>query len=335
MRPTVGVVLCAWRGTAHLAEQLDSIGAQTWPVSVTVHDDASGDGTAALARAHPAVERVVEHAGNVGHVGNFERGLADALARGHDHVAFADQDDVWAPDRVERGMERLLAREAELGADRPLLVHSDLRTIDAAGAPLAPSYLARRGYRTDGRRDLARTLGECGVMGNTALANAALGRLALPFAPGVHVHDWWLAALAELFGERLFVDAPLVAYRIHATNASNSTGAGAEHGLRAALGRLPRTLRARDLRLPFLEDGRLGAVRALLEDRSERYPPIDPADRALLERFRRWLELDGPRAALFADALRAGLLRPGLAHRARVGAATLLTRRYDGRRRSA
>ena len=223
---------------------------------------------------------------------------------------------MWASDRVERGMERMLGREAALGAARPLLVHSDLSMIDARGRPLAPSYLARRGYRTDGRRDLSRTLGECGVMGNTVLANAALCRLALPFAPGVHVHDWWLAVLAELFGERLFVDAPLVAYRIHGNNASNSTHDAARHGLGARLRRLPRTLRARDFRLPYLEDGRLGAVRALLEDRTGRYPPIGSEDRERLARFSRWLALDGPRGALLARALADGLFGRGPGRRA-------------------
>ena len=140
-RGRVAVLLCSWRGTAHLAEQLDSIGAQSVPARTFVHDDASGDGTVALARAHPAVERCVAHADNVGHVRNFERALAAALDEDVEHFAFADQDDVWREDRLAKGLAAMRELERRHGGATPLLVHSDLAMIDAAGGEIAPSFL--------------------------------------------------------------------------------------------------------------------------------------------------------------------------------------------------
>ena len=321
--PRVAVVLCSWRGTVHLAEQLDSLAGQSVPHRLFVHDDASGDGTAALARAHPAVERVIEHSGNVGHVANFERALADALAHDVEHVAFADQDDLWHPERLARGLAAMADLERRHGRATPALVHSDLEMIDAAGEPLAPSFLDWRGYAIDDTRSLERMLGPCGVMGNTCLINRALGELALPFPPALHVHDWWLGVLAELYGARRLLREPLVRYRIHEANASNSTqrldgGAG-----RASLARAL----ARDFRLPFREDTRVGPIESLLAGDGHR-PPLDARARATLEGYRRYLRGEGSRWSRARWLLGGERLGRGRRRRLRAGCATLLSARY-------
>ena len=323
--PSTTVIVCTWRGTAHLRAQLDSIAAQSAPCTVEVHDDASGDGTAALARAHPAVDTVVEHADNVGHVGNFGRALAHALRRpGCTHVAFADQDDVWRPARLAHGLATMHALERHHAPDTPLLVHSDLAMIDAAGEPLAPSFLRWRRYAVDGTRDVPRMLGQCGVMGNTCLVNRALAELALPFPSALHVHDWWLGLLAELHGVRAFLDEPLVEYRIHAANASNSIDSiGVAR--RSTFGRLL----AREFRLPFRGDTRLAVLDALAEGRDPR-PMPSAEDARAIGRFRRVLRDEGPRAVRAWHLARGGYVHPGRRYRLRVAAEVLLGARYGG-----
>ena len=326
-RPRVAIVLCSYRGERHLGTQLDSIAGQSWPFSLHVHDDASDDGTVALARAHAAVDRVVAHAGNVGYVANFERGIAEALADGFDYVALSDQDDVWEADRLARGMRLMLETERRAGAAVPVLVHSDLAVIDEHGALVHPSYLACRGYALDDEPDLALVLGQNGVMGNTCLFNRALAELALPFPPGLHVHDWWLALLGELHGRRRFEPDATVRYRLHATNASNPAGS-VEPGALAVLGRLSLArLLARDFRLPFKEDTRAIVLRELLDGDARRGPREREA-RRLIERFVDYLTLARPRASLFVTLLRHGFLRRGLRHRARVALALLTSARY-------
>lgn len=326
-RERTAIVLCCWRGRAHLGEQLDSIGSQSRRATLIVHDDASGDGTAALAAAHPAVDSLIEHAENVGHVRNFERALADALNRGHDYVAFADQDDLWHPRRVEIGLAAMRDLERRHGPETPALVHSDLSMIDARGETLAPSFLRWRGYDVDDRVNLARMLGQCGVMGNTCLINRSLATLALPFPPALHVHDWWLGLLAELYGRRRFVSEPLVRYRIHSSNTSNALttldgGAGRPDA---------RRLLGRDFRLPFMEDTRHAVLDALVSGDGHRPPPQGEARRTI-DDFRAYLHQEGSRTARLRRLLRGGYLRPARAHRLRVAAALMLTRRYEASR---
>lgn len=330
-RPTVAIVLCTWQGERHLGEQLDSLAAQSWPIALTVHDDASRDASAELARRHSGVERVVAHADNVGYVGNFERGIARALADGHDYIALADQDDVWDPCRVERGMRLMLETEAHEGRGRPVLVHSDLTLVDELGQPLAPSFLSCRGYAIGDAPNLALVLGQNGVMGNTVLVNRALATLALPFPSGLHVHDWWLAVIAELHGRRRLVERPTVAYRLHAGNASNPAGSVAPGALAVARRMTWKRLRARDFRLPFKEDSRDEVLAGLLAE-SGRRAVVDPVSRRLMTRFLAYLRLERPAPVLFASLLRHGFLRHGIAHRARVALALAFSARYDGAR---
>ena len=319
----IGVALCSWNGARHLRAQLDSIGAQSAPHALFVHDDASDDASVEILRAHPAVSTVAAHAVNVGFVGNFGRALQGCLDAGCEHVALADQDDLWRPDRLARSLEAMRALERNHGAGTPLLVHSDLSMIDAAGRPAAPSFIAWRGYAVADSPSLATVLGQCGVMGNTCLANRALVELALPFPTALHVHDWWLGLVAELYGARAYVDEPLVGYRIHSGNASNSTG-----GLDGGAG--PMTLRrllARDFRLPFKEDTRLEVLDALVGGDGHRPVPEGEARRTL-DAFRRYLRFEGGRPGLLALLLRGGYLKPSTGHRLRVAGALLATARY-------
>ena len=349
-RPTVAVVLCTWRAGPHLEAQLDSLAAQDWPVRVYAFDDASDDGTAARLAAHPVVHEAVERGANLGFVGNFEAGIRHALARGHEHVALADQDDLWHPDRVRAGMTALLDAERELGTDAPLLAHSDLRLVDGDGSRIHDSFLARRGYATGAGASLPTALGQCGVMGNTVLFNRALAELALPFPPGLFMHDWWLGLCAELWGRRLFVARATVDYRLHESNASNRAGtangldagaSGTPGGARSRRtpGRLRRAVRAglalqtpasltkRDFRLPFKEDDRVETLEALLAGDGHR-PALEGEARRQVEAFVAYLRLSGSRPALARSMLAGGFLKPGLAHRLRFCLALLLTRRY-------
>ncbi len=329
-RPRVAVVLCTFRGQQHLAEQLESIQQQSWPVNIRVHDDASDDNSVAIAQSHPAEAEVFAHTSNLGYVGNFARGIAQALDSGADYIALSDQDDVWHSDRIAAGMERLLASEQVLGAATPHLAHSDLVIVDEHRIEIASSFVSTRGYDIDDEPNLARVLGQNGVMGNTCLMNRALAMLALPFPTGVHVHDWWLAVVAELYGRRCFVPDTLVSYRLHSSNASNPAGSinpGASAALRSTS--LHRVVQ-RNFKLPFKEDCRTDAVGALLECHEHRPRPSE-ADLQVLRDFHDYLCLSRSRAALLAVVLKGGFLKRGFMHRLRVAVVLLITQRYRGK----
>ena len=130
-RCLVSVVVPAWRAEKTLAATLDSILCQTWrEIEVLVVDDASPDGTLALAQNYAAKDarvRALLQPENGGVSNARNRGVREA--RG-EWIAFLDSDDLWMPEKLERQME-ILRRYPETQ-----IVYTGYRYMTADGRPL-------------------------------------------------------------------------------------------------------------------------------------------------------------------------------------------------------
>ncbi len=295
---------------------------------VRVFDDASTDDTVPIIKAcsegHDLV--CVQRAQAVGVVTNFAQGIQSAIDEGFDYIALSDQDDVWEPDRITRGLAVINQARKPAEAPAAQLAHSDLTMVDADNVVVHPSFIKWRGYQYDAEQSLATVLGQNGVMGNTILMTRELAELSLPFPADVHMHDYWLALVAELLGERHYIHRPLVNYRIHDANVSNSTDS-VDVGFRARFRdwSLKKCLR-RDFHLPFKEDSRAGAVQQLLTD--PRFNTISADKRRTIEAFEAYLQFKGSRSALLASVIKHRFLKPSWRHRLRVYVNILTTQRY-------
>ena len=227
--PPVLVAMCTYDGAAHLPEQLASLAAQThrnWRLWVS--DDGSGDGTRdILGRFGQARDVTVVEGPRRGAAANFLH-LAchpDLPVGGDVHLAFSDQDDVWRPDKIARGLDRLRATED----GRPALYAARVTITDAAGRPTGRTPPPPEGL---GLRDVF-AWNPAG--GHTTILNpaaVALIRAAGPVA--VDHHDWWFPLLVAACGGRLEIEAAeVLSYRQHEANV-----VGAASGLRARLTRL-------------------------------------------------------------------------------------------------
>lgn len=226
--PRIAILLPTWNGERFLAEQLDSLLAQTYQnFVVVIRDDGSTDGTPALiaqyAAAHPHhIHVLVSDGKNLGASGSFSclmnyalqhkqlLGLERAL------LMLCDQDDVWVPHKIAVSMQRMQAlQQKHPGA--PALVHSDLRVVDEQRHLLAPSFVTYQGLEPL-RNNFGRMIVSNTVTGCTALLNEELVELACPVPEGAVMHDWWLALVASAFGHIDYIDEALVEYRQHGRN---------------------------------------------------------------------------------------------------------------------
>jgi glycosyltransferase involved in cell wall biosynthesis len=244
----VAILMGTCNGARFLRAQLGSIAAQShrdW--RLVVGDDGSTDATRAILAEFAAGQggRVELREGpRRGFAANF-LGLAGDRSVRADFYAFADQDDLWHPDRLARGVARLAA----LDPGRPALIGGRTRLIDEDGRPcgLSPAFRAPPGF--------ANALVQSIAGGNTMLFNAAAKRL-FEATPGVRVvaHDWWAYQLVSgAGGEVIYDPEPMVAYRQHAGNLI-----GGNQGMRARGERLRQLLAGRmaewtDLNLAALE----------------------------------------------------------------------------------
>lgn len=303
----VTILMATRNGAANLGAQLASFVAQTHPpAQVIVSDDGSGDGTLALlarfGAEHPGLGLRVITGPRRGAAANFLH-LLRALPADCGAVAFADQDDVWLPDKLARGLRAL--RDVPEGC--PALVGGRSYVCDAQ---LGRRRLSRMGPDLPSFRH---ALVQNFAGGNTMMLNAAGARLlraAAPEAGRIVMHDWWAYQIVSGAGGTVIFDrAPLVLYRQHGGNQI-----GANAGLRAGLRRLGWLLKGRFRRWNAINLRALGASAHRLT----------PENRAMLRDFGAM-----QRAGLvrrMALLWRLGLFRSGMSGRLSLWMAVLLGR---------
>lgn len=105
--PLVSCIIPVFNGAAYLREALDSVLRQTrGPVEIVVADDGSTDATADIVAAYG--DRVIYlRQDNAGPAAARNLGLRRA---GGEYIGFLDADDLWHEEKIERQLERLLAR---------------------------------------------------------------------------------------------------------------------------------------------------------------------------------------------------------------------------------
>jgi glycosyltransferase involved in cell wall biosynthesis len=229
--PRVAILLATYNGAPWLREQLDSLLRQTHDNWVLYwRDDGSGDGTIAVLQefgqraGQGRCVRLAEPPGHLGATGNFLallRSVSDTLAE-RDVVAFADQDDVWLPHKLERGVAALRSAprdEPILYCARQILVDKDLQSLGTSNPLARPT-----GFPAALTQNVA--------TGCTVMLNRPAARLVAASRPSTGtLHDWWAYLLVTAAGGRLIQDAePVVLYRQHA---ANLVGAPASMGRRA------------------------------------------------------------------------------------------------------
>ncbi len=100
----LSVVMCTYNGAKYIKEQLDSIINQTTTIDeIIICDDGSTDDTIKIIERYnfqyPNLIQLFQNTINLGSSKNFEKAV---LLSGGDYVFFADQDDVWKNDKVEK-----------------------------------------------------------------------------------------------------------------------------------------------------------------------------------------------------------------------------------------
>jgi len=232
--PRIAILLSLYDGEAFLNAQLDSFLAQSHRNWVLLwRDDSSDDASVAIMhsfQAHRGAGRCIEIddvPGNLGVAESYalllERAPADAF------IAFADQDDVWFPDKLERAIDALPQD------DVPALYCARQHLTDRTLAPTAmsPEVPHPPGFATALTQNIA--------TGCTIVLTPAARALIAPFAPPEGtLHDWWSYLLVSAAGGRIIFDStPVLFYRQHGGNS-----VGARPGLiaraRHALRRGPR-----------------------------------------------------------------------------------------------
>lgn len=224
----VHILMAVYQGEDHLAEQMDSLAAQThsnWQLIASI-DTPEGDSDKSedILRSAAGKTKIVQGP-NAGAAANFLSLMQ--LAPPGEVWAFADQDDVWLPYKLERALDHLNKSDP----DTPTMYCARLWITDnkLENRRLSPPRPSRPSFENALVQNIA--------SGNTIVLNPAATRIVAEIAAGSPVpvvHDWWLyQVVSGIGGTVIHDDEPVILYRQHDDNVI-----GANDSWRARMTRL-------------------------------------------------------------------------------------------------
>lgn len=212
----VAILLSTYNGAAFVREQLESLIEQSHDDWVIYwRDDGSADDTPdAVGRVIASLPpgRVVKlpDGQRLGPIGSFVRLLRRAYADGMTLFAFADQDDVWLPEKLAWAVAALRGVRAGVPGlyfARQMLVDSRLRQLGISFPLRHPA-----GFPAALTQNIA---AGCTIVMNREAAALVAGSE----PPAVCLHDWWSYIVVAANGGSLLPDSrAAVLYRQHSAN---------------------------------------------------------------------------------------------------------------------
>ena len=225
MQPHVTILMASYNGAEFISDQLTSIAAQThihW--RLVIGDDGSTDETkeviASFCESNPKLEIHLVNGPRKGSNSNFCN-LLQHVPKACDYIAFADQDDVWFPDKLGRAISHLEEiKGPALYGSRTTLVDDNSEVIGGSARPRHPLSF---------RNALVQNV----FGGNTCVLNRAGFEVLARAQNGGYMFDWYLYQLmAGADAALIFDQEPSLFYRQHSLNQI-----GANQGWRARLRR--------------------------------------------------------------------------------------------------
>lgn len=204
----ISVCMASYNGEKYIREQIDSILKQLGENDeLIISDDMSTDATVDIIQSYNDPRIVLTQGSFHSPIFNFENALS--LAKG-DFIFLSDQDDIWMSDKINKTMQYLKKYDC---------VVSDAIIVDGNRNIIYESFMRRQGSRPGKIANIIKNsyLGCCMAM------NRRMIEYALPFPKDIPMHDIWLGAVAEHFGNPIFIKDKLIEYRRHGDNASPTT----------------------------------------------------------------------------------------------------------------
>lgn len=210
----IKVLLSAYNGEAYITQQVDSILNQTHQnLELYIRDDGSADGTLEVLEKYQQDSRVHVISGeNVGFIDSFFALISQCGEA--DYFAFADQDDVWFPEKLSMALEMLVSEEKK-HPQEPLLYFSNYDFYDG-------EMNFRAHAKTPSQQpSFHNALVECMTLGFNSVFNKTAHEIMCSDIPKHSCgHDWWTYMVCVGLGRVIYDDRPTVCYRRHEKNVS-------------------------------------------------------------------------------------------------------------------
>lgn len=213
MEEKVDILLATYNtNIEYLKKQIDSILSQSYKnINILISDDNSTnkDIQEVLNQYQNQDNRITVYLQekNIGYIQNFEFLLEKSEA---DYIMFADHDDIWYPEKVEKSIRKLKDENVDL-------VYCNAHQINENGEIIKESYFTYKNIPLiKGKSNLA--ISRCIGIGCSQIFTKELKQKMLPFTHQVIAHDWLAAFVANEAKGMSYIEEQLFGYRLHNTN---------------------------------------------------------------------------------------------------------------------
>ena len=212
----INILMATYNGRRYVAKQVESILNQTYnDFRLIISDDGSTDSTVKILQEYEKSDSRVEiycHEENQGTVSNFEFLIGKVRS---ELFMFADQDDYWEPDKIEKTLNKMEEENLDL-------VYTDLEVVDSRLNQIAPSYWALKGldYRIKKYNNFESLYLNNFITGCTMLVKSKWINEFMPLPKNSEyiLHDYWVSLIISQKGKIGYLDETTVKYRQHKSN---------------------------------------------------------------------------------------------------------------------
>lgn len=206
----VAILLSTYNGEKYVREQLTSFLNQTYRnIEIIIRDDGSKDGTIKILEKYVNTHKNIKlvKGKNLGFIKSFFELLKLGNA---DYYAYADQDDIWFPNKIELAVNSL----NNLDNEKPNMAFSNVDYHDVE--------MNFMGHGEEHKTySFTNSLYECVSQGMTMVINQKARDMILDNIPTECMfHDWWTYMICSGMGNIAYDDVVTVKYRRDKKNAT-------------------------------------------------------------------------------------------------------------------
>jgi len=219
--PLLTILMATYNGDKYLIAQLESILSQTYQNwELIIRDDNSTDTTQKIITEYLSRDKRVQQLqfGDLHGTAcrNFSQLFDWANQQNKQYILFADQDDIWLPNKVEESFRAIRAEEMIMGNNTPLAKYSKFKFIDEYGNDI------NKHLKLPPKLNIQVLLTENYAWGCTMILNNAAVKLIKNIPPESVNHDYYIALVVSSFGKISLINQDLVLYRQHERNVSGN-----------------------------------------------------------------------------------------------------------------
>jgi glycosyltransferase involved in cell wall biosynthesis len=198
--------MATYNGEKYIQDQLDSILGQLGPDDeIIISDDASTDRTVEIINSMNDKRIKLFYASFRNVIRNFENALKNASGT---YIFLSDQDDIWYPNKVTELL--------------PLLDEHDLIFSNVCVFTDNINHCSTLFNPEINHNGLLHNLIKNHCIGATMAFRSTVLKYAMPFPGKIAMHDMWIFFITSIFGRTHYYREPLVYYRKHEANVTNT-----------------------------------------------------------------------------------------------------------------